>query len=86
MIEDEQSLEERLNKLKESDSALADTPAMGEDVALDEKQMQKALETTQKPVLASERESGEKADRPKGPVGLDVGTSNIVAAQNKTLL
>ncbi|MBF0465247.1 MAG: hypothetical protein HQK94_09220 [Nitrospirae bacterium] len=37
----------------------------------------------QKPVVMKEKEIGESAESPWGPVGLDVGTSNIVMAQNK---
>jgi hypothetical protein len=82
MVED-QSLHERLNKLKESDSAVADTSTVSGDAGIDDQQMKKALEATHKPVVASEKESGEKADQPMGPVGLDIGTSHIVAAQNR---
>jgi len=81
--EQEQTLEERLSGLKSIDLAAADTPSMGESVNNDEKQMEKVREATQKPVVAADKELGQKADRPSGPVGLDVGTSNIVAAQNK---
>ncbi|MBF0566310.1 MAG: hypothetical protein HQK89_13825 [Nitrospirae bacterium] len=35
------------------------------------------------PVVMKEREAGDNAEIPWGPVGLDVGTSNIVMAQNK---
>ncbi len=81
--EQEQTLEERLSGLKSIDLAAADTPSMGESVTSDEKQMEKVREATQKPVVATDKELGQKADRPSGPVGLDIGTSNIVAAQNK---
>lgn len=42
-----------------------------------------AIEASQKVVVAREKEIGEAAERPKGPVGLDIGTSHIVMAQNK---
>lgn len=42
-----------------------------------------AIEASQKTVVAREKEIGEAAERPKGPVGLDIGTSHIVMAQNK---
>ena len=42
-----------------------------------------AIEASQKPVVSREKEIGEDAERPKGPVGLDIGTSHIVMAQNK---
>jgi hypothetical protein len=42
-----------------------------------------AIEASQKTVVSSRKEVGEDAERPKGPVGLDIGTSHIVMAQNK---
>ncbi|MBF0564250.1 MAG: hypothetical protein HQK89_03310 [Nitrospirae bacterium] len=36
-----------------------------------------------KPVVMKERAYGESAESPGGPIGLDVGTSNLVMAQNK---
>lgn len=37
----------------------------------------------QKTVNPRERRSGEEKESPKGPIGLDVGTSHVVVAQNK---
>ncbi|NVM23210.1 MAG: hypothetical protein HWN68_15670 [Desulfobacterales bacterium] len=45
--------------------------------------MEKAKEATEKPVTAKEKGIGEGAESPGGPVGLDIGTSHIVAAQEK---
>lgn len=42
-----------------------------------------AIEASQKTVISREKEIGEEAERVKGPVGLDIGTSHIVMAQNK---
>lgn len=42
-----------------------------------------AIQASQKTVVSSKKEIGEDAERPKGPVGLDIGTSHIVMAQNK---
>ncbi len=42
-----------------------------------------AIEATKKEVVSREKEIGESAEHPKGPVGLDIGTSRIVMAQNK---
>jgi len=42
-----------------------------------------AIEASQKEVVSREKEIGESAEHPKGPVGLDIGTSRIVMAQNK---
>ncbi len=42
-----------------------------------------AIEASKKIVVSREKEIGESAEHPKGPVGLDIGTSHIVMAQNK---
>lgn len=42
-----------------------------------------AIKASHKTVVAREKEIGEEAERPGGPVGLDIGTSHIVMAQNK---
>nr|MBF0221042.1 hypothetical protein [Desulfobulbaceae bacterium] len=42
-----------------------------------------AIEASKKAVVSREKEIGESAEIPKGPVGLDIGTSHIVMAQNK---
>jgi hypothetical protein len=42
-----------------------------------------AVEASQKPVVATGRETWEKADRPDGPVGIDIGTAHIAVAQNR---
>ncbi|MDZ7642186.1 MAG: hypothetical protein U5J62_09210 [Desulfurivibrio sp.] len=42
-----------------------------------------AIKASQKSVVSREKEIGEEAERPGGPVGLDIGTSHIVLAQNK---
>ena len=42
-----------------------------------------AIQASQKTVVSREKVIGEDAERPKGPVGLDIGTSHIVMAQNK---
>lgn len=42
-----------------------------------------AIEASKKEVISREKEIGESAEHPKGPVGLDIGTSRIVMAQNK---
>ncbi len=41
-----------------------------------------AVKASQKTVVSREKEIGEEAERPSGPVGLDIGTSHIVIAQN----
>ena len=42
-----------------------------------------AIQASQKTIVSREKVIGEEAERPKGPVGLDIGTSHIVMAQNK---
>jgi hypothetical protein len=42
-----------------------------------------AIEASQKTVVSREKEIGEAAEQPNGPVGLDIGTSHIVMAQNQ---
>ena len=44
--------------------------------------MKKAVKTSKKPVYTKGK-GDEDAESPKGPVGLDIGTSHIVVAQNK---
>ena len=41
-----------------------------------------AMEASHKSVVSREKEIGEMAEKPSGPVGLDIGTSHIVMAQN----
>ncbi len=48
-----------------------------------DKKIDAAIDTSYKKVVSKDRETGEDAESPSGPVGLDVGTSNIVMAQNK---
>jgi hypothetical protein len=42
-----------------------------------------AIEASQKKVVSREKEVGEDAEQPNGPVGLDIGTSNVVMARNR---
>ena len=48
-----------------------------------EEQVEKAVEASQKTVITREKPIGEGAEALKGPVGLDIGTSHIIVAQNK---
>lgn len=47
------------------------------------KQPKKEASTLRKSAPSTETESSSEVERPSGPVGLDIGTSHIVAAQNK---
>lgn len=42
-----------------------------------------AIEASQKTVISREKEIGENAEQPGGPVGLDIGTTHIVMSQNE---
>ncbi len=42
-----------------------------------------AEQVSEKPVKAKERDASDRAESPDGPVGLDIGTTNIVISQNK---
>ena len=48
-----------------------------------EKRVEKAVEASQKNVVTREKPIGEGAETLKGPIGLDIGTSHIIVAQNK---
>ena len=52
-------------------------------VANDMQNVDNAIEASKKIVISREKEIGESAELPSGPVGLDIGTSHIVMAQNK---
>jgi len=78
-----------LSKQKERFEAFK-SQTLGEDAQLTgqsnqrtSEQIEKAEEVSHKPVIAKERETGEDAESPRGPVGLDIGTSHVVVAQEK---
>ena len=48
-----------------------------------EKRVEKAVEASRKNVVTREKPIGEGAENLKGPIGLDIGTSHIIVAQNK---
>ena len=52
-------------------------------MAADLENIDTAIEASKKAVVSREKEIGESAELPSGPVGLDIGTSHIVMAQNK---
>lgn len=58
-------------------------PTQAKTAAKPDKRMDKAVEASRKRVVPAEKGNGDDRDRPTGPVGLDIGTSHIVAAQNK---
>jgi len=70
---DRESLEEREG----------DTPVKSGSDEKAVERIKKAAETSHKSVVRKEKAIGEDAESPKGPVGLDIGTSHIVVAQDK---
>jgi len=48
-----------------------------------EERVEKLVEASQQSVVAAKNTMGEAAGRMEGPLGLDIGTSHIVVAQNK---
>ncbi len=48
-----------------------------------DKNIDAAIGTSQKPVVSTKKESAKGAESPDGPVGLDIGTSNIIMALNR---
>ena len=72
--------EKRLNLLKgRLENLKEETPTE----ASKELQTDLAVEASQKPIVATEKELGQEADRPSGPVGIDIGTTHIAVAQNQ---
>ena len=82
-MKDTKDLHERLEALKSIGAVTVGAPSTGADVLPDNNQKENALETSEKPVVSTEKEAGKAADSPISQVGLDIGTSHIVVAQNK---
>lgn len=77
-----EDLQERMHKLESS--VLSGESAEDEPGSYLIGQLaENAAGTSRKKVVSSEKKSGVDALSPNGPVGLDVGTSHIVVAQNK---
>ena len=55
----------------------------GKSMTQEMEHIETAIEASQKAVVSREKEIGEEAEKPTGPVGLDIGTSHIVMSQNK---
>ncbi|SLM32783.1 conserved hypothetical protein with conserved MreB domain homolog to RS-1 DMR_40840 [Desulfamplus magnetovallimortis] len=45
--------------------------------------MNAAEQVSEKPLKSKERDASDRAESPEGPVGLDIGTTNIVVSQNR---
>ena len=77
-----EDLQERMNRLESS--ALSEESAEAELGSYQTDQLTENTDgVSKKPLVSSDRKSGAAALSPNGPVGLDVGTSHIVVAQNK---
>ena len=61
----------------------ANASAQAASRAQTDKKSEKPVEASNKPVVSTEKGTGDDGERPTGPVGLDIGTSHIVVAQNK---
>lgn len=83
-MDENKDLSERLQELKNDQGPVsADTPPTGEGVAANEDQIRKAAEVSQEPIVATGKDVGSSAEAAQGPMGLDIGTTNIVTAQNR---
>lgn len=83
MATDRTSLQERLEALKRAETG---SDAMLESDKKDfnlESRMAQAEQALKKEVRSKDREEGETAEAPSGPVGLDIGTSHVIVAQNE---
>ena len=79
---DLEGLEERENVL--SDPKLeGDTPVKSGGDEKPVERIENAAAASDKSVVRKEKAIGEDAESPKGPVGVDIGTSHIVLAQDK---
>lgn len=76
------SLRARMDAIRNAGVAAGDADT-ADAVETPPEQPQTAMPTMQKPVVSVEKVIGEAAERPEGPVGLDIGTSHIVVAQNR---
>ncbi len=88
---DIERLKQRLSEIKsQGENSSIDTDKFETESSVSDtgqatdKQIDAALNTSQKTIIAKEKEVGEDAEIARGPVGLDIGTSNIVMAQNKS--
>ncbi len=83
MATERTSLQERLEALKRAETG---NNAVLENEKKDsnlENRMAQAEQALKKEVRSKDREEGELAETPSGPVGLDIGTSHVIVAQNE---
>ena len=77
-----ENLQERLNAAGSSTYPKGGPAAAASD-GKGEGLNREAVDALKKSVVSTEKSVGENAEQPTGPVGLDIGTSHIVVAQNK---
>lgn len=83
MATDRTSLQERLEALKRAETG-SDAMLEGDKKDFNlESRMAQAEQALKKEVRSKDREEGETAEAPSGPVGLDIGTSHVIVAQNE---
>jgi hypothetical protein len=73
----------RVDSLRTRSEAIGDGQAGDQGKSADEPLPQEAVVASQKSTVATEKDIGEGPESATGPVGLDVGTSHIVAAHNR---
>ena len=77
-----ETLEKKSNAEKPQGAEREKPVNSGKDEKAEER-VEKLVEATQKSVVANEEPIGKTAGPLEGPVGLDIGTSHIIIAQNK---
>ncbi|WP_198408668.1 hypothetical protein [Solidesulfovibrio magneticus] len=81
--EDKANIFEQKERLDAARNTLDGDVAWGGSLPEDAS-MERAAAASQKPAIGHQSEGGpDGAERPSGPVGLDIGTSHIVSAQNR---
>ncbi|MEA1967881.1 MAG: hypothetical protein U9N77_06645 [Thermodesulfobacteriota bacterium] len=83
MAKDQKSLQDHMDELKKGDSEKSDAIEDKKSKDNTEKIAVHAEKASGKKILSKDKEEGETAEVPFGPVGLDIGTSHIIVAQNK---
>jgi len=83
MTTDQTSLQERLEALKRAEMDRNSMVGSEREDSNLESRMAEPEKAFEKEVRSKEREEGETAEVPSGPVGLDIGTSHVIVAQNE---
>lgn len=80
---DQKSLQERMDALKKGESEISEAIVDNKSKDKTEKIMAHAEKTSGMEIRSKDKEEGETADVPFGPVGVDIGTSHVIVAQNE---